>query len=76
MNFLPRERQVSTTAQSEVTVELSSWIVLSMTDSSMMCFTSFFSRVSNFSFCSRLAELLDSDMEEVDDVDELGIVKL
>ena len=46
---LPRERQVSTTAQSEVTVALSSWMDLSMTLSSMMCFTSFLSSAISFS---------------------------
>ena len=39
-------------AQSAVTVALSSWIDLSITLSSMMCFTSFFRRPISFSLCA------------------------
>lgn len=80
-SVLPMERHASTTAQREVTVELSSWIDLSMTLSSMICFTSFLSKARSLSFCSafKLLVLGEGDStevaEEVDD-DEAGMALL
>ena len=46
----PSERHVSTIAQSDVTLPESSCTDFNMTDSSIMCFTSFFRARNSFSF--------------------------
>ena len=61
LRLSPSERQVSTMAHNDVTLPESSCTDLSMTDSSIMCFTSFFKARKSFSFCSGVA-IVDLDL--------------
>ena len=65
---------MSTTAHSEVTVPESSCMALSMTLSSMMCLTSFFSRDRYLSFCWSVTDEEQQLSEE--EVEEVRILEL